>query len=82
MPGQGLIEHETKANWLRLQDVFSSENGYSLWGDSGISPYDIRQGNIGNCWFIAAASAMAERRDRLERLFINENLEENGGISP
>ena len=65
-----------------MQDTFSFENGYSLWGENGISPEDIRQGGVGDCWFIAAASAMAERSDRLERLFINEDNEFTGGICP
>ena len=32
---------------------------------------DIRQGVIGNCWFMAAASALAEKPGRLEKIFLN-----------
>ena len=41
---------------------------------------DIRQGAIGNCWFMAAASALAEKPKRLERIFLNtsDKLNMNG----
>ena len=31
----------------------------------------MRQGEIGNCWFIAGASALAENKGRLEKVFLN-----------
>jgi len=80
MAGEGLKHHEEQANWLRVKDIFPFEDDFSLWGEHGISPTDIRQGNVGDCWFIAAASAMAERSDRLERLFINQDDKETGGV--
>ena len=80
MEGEGLKEHEEIAQWLRVKDTFTFEKGYSLWGEHGISPEDIRQGDVGDCWFIAAASAMAERSERLERVFINQDDQHTGGI--
>lgn len=32
---------------------------------------DVRQGAVGNCWFMAAASALAEKPGRVEKLFLN-----------
>ena len=71
MAGEGLKKHEKKAHWYRLKDVFPMESGYSMFGEQGVTPYDIRQGEVGDCWFIAAASAMAERSQRLERIFVD-----------
>ena len=34
---------------------------------------DIRQGAVGNCWFMAAASALAEKPHRLEKIFLNQD---------
>ena len=35
----------------------------------------MRQGSIGNCWFISAASALAEVPGRVEKIFLNANNE-------
>ena len=52
--------------WARAQDIFP---GKSLFGD-GISPDDIDQGGLGNCWFLAAISAIAEKPGRMEKVFL------------
>ena len=62
----------------RAKDVFTSEKGYSLFGKNGITPQDMRQGAIGNCWFISAASALSEKAGRLEKVFLNEEISANG----
>ena len=49
----------------------------SFWGSDGITPMDIRQGALGNCWFMAAASALAEKPKRLENIFLNNSEEMN-----
>ena len=35
----------------------------------------MRQGSIGNCWFISAASALSEHPGRVEKIFLNANNE-------
>ena len=60
------------ASWTRAYDTFSQTN--TLFGN-GITPEDIIQGAIGDCWFMSAASALAEEPGRLEKVFLNE---ENG----
>jgi len=34
----------------------------------------MAQGGIGNCWYIAAAAALAEFPDRLDKVVENANL--------
>ena len=58
-----------KINWSGLNAVFGPR-GRTLFGD-GISPDDVRQGSLGNCWFLAAASAIAEEKGRMEKVFVN-----------
>lgn len=69
----------TKAEWAESIDIrYAEEDGYSLWGSEGIDPNDIFQGQLGNCWFMHAASAIAKRPHRLERVFLNDELSNNG----
>ena len=42
-----------------------------------MSPLDIRQGGLGNCWFLSAASSLAEVPGRLENIFLNNDNELN-----
>ena len=42
-----------------------------MWGTNGIDVMDVRQGAVGNCWFMAACSALAEKDQRLEKIFLN-----------
>ena len=41
----------------------------------------MRQGTIGNCWFIAAAAALAVEPERLEKVFHHEEKYDVNGIS-
>ena len=58
--------------WKRAKNLFNDANN-DLWGSNGISPNDIKQGGLGNCWFLAGASALAEHPHRIERMFLNED---------
>ena len=37
----------------------------------------MNQGGVGNCWFIAAASSVAEVPGRLEKVFLNTDTKLN-----
>lgn len=60
--------------WTRAQTL---NKGASLWGSEGIRPDDVRQGLLGNCWFLAAASAIAEKPQRMEKVFLNNTPDLN-----
>lgn len=38
----------------------------------------MRQGYLGNCWFISAAAALAEVPQRVENLFVNDAVNDEG----
>ncbi len=61
-----------EVKWGRAQEVFGN---HSMFGEKGIEPSDVRQGYIGNCWFLAAASALAEVPGRLENVWIDTDNE-------
>ena len=60
--------------------MYPTSDGFSLWGETGIRPGDVDQGQIGDCWFISAASALAEDYERLERVFLNTEASTSVGI--
>ncbi len=73
-----MASYESVIEWGRILDEFPS---LSLFGLNGITPADVRQGAIGNCWFMAGASAVAEVSGRLEHVFLNnENRVSQTGI--
>ena len=65
-----------RPDWVRLSEVF--DDSYSLWGTKGVRPQDIAQGSIGNCWYLAAAAALAEYPDRLERVVEDTKINNQG----
>ena len=69
------VQVEPEITWRRAADI---DGTHTLFGDNGaVSPMDIRQGWIGNCWFLSAASALAEVPGRLESTFLNNDNELN-----
>ena len=60
---------------MRVGEKYPS---YTLWGPSGVTPTDIAQGEIGNCWIIASLSAMAEYPERIHNIFYNTEVSRTG----
>ena len=59
---------DASLKWKRAKDAFAD---HTLFGTNGVTPQDLRQGAIGNCWFISAASALSEHPGRVEKMFLN-----------
>jgi hypothetical protein len=59
---------EDRITFHRISEKFANNH---MWGTNGIDPLDVRQGAVGNCWFMAACSALAEKDERLEKVFLN-----------
>jgi len=55
--------------WKRPEQIFER---FKLF--EGIDPTDIRQGIIGDCYFLAALSALAENPERIKRLFKSQEV--------
>ena len=69
-----MANFESRVQWKRASEEFP---GNPFWGLRGITPIDVRQGAVGDCWFMVAASALAEQPDRLEKIFLNVSGETN-----
>jgi len=47
-------------SWERAFEIKKNSKPASLWGAKGILPAGVKQGYLGNCWWVAVASALAE----------------------
>ena len=73
--GPAQIHKGGQINWTRVSSSLMDE--HTLFGEQ-LTPDDILQGQIGNCWWMAALSALAEYPGRVENLFLNRQLSEAG----
>lgn len=46
--------------------------------DESISPSDIAQGTLANCYFLSVLSALAEKPERIKKLFIDKEINDKG----
>lgn len=53
--------------WKRPEQVFQGD--YNVFQGS-IDPNDVKQGILGDCYFLAAVSAIAENQNRIKKLFL------------
>lgn len=47
--------------WKRPSEMAGVSGTPDLWGAKGVLPHGIGQGQLGDCWFLAAISALAEK---------------------
>jgi len=70
-----LVDPEDKVEWLRPHDIcrrLGIDKGPSLFVNS-FDRFDINQGEIGNCWFLAALAHLAEHREYLQLIIPDLN---------
>lgn len=69
------IDYFRKIEWKRPEQVF--KGSYNVFqGD--IDPNDVKQGVLGDCYFLAAVSAIAEHQDRIKKLFLTREVTKSG----
>ena len=65
--------------WLRVSDVPELvKEGKSYLYEGEIEPNDIKQGHLGDCYFLTSLSCLAEWPIRIRKLFINEETNKYG----
>jgi len=72
--------------WARPRQVIGSQAyNYKLFASEGepclfkhVSPRDIQQGYLGDCWMVSSFSALAEYPDRVRALFKQKELSVDG----
>ncbi len=61
--------------WKRAKDLFG-QGQYDLF--RGIDPGDIKQGSLGNCYFLCSLASLAEYPDLIKRLFDYDSVNQYG----
>ena len=63
-----LYGHVSDISWDRAKNIVADAVTFG----AKIEPWDIFQGAIGDCYFLAAGSAIAEHDDRIKGVFVPE----------
>ena len=62
-------------SWKRISDIFQN-NKYDLFNTLDVD--DIKQGIIGNCYFLCVLSSFAKRPEIYDKIFIDKKIKVNG----
>lgn len=65
--------------WSRASAILG-QGKYTLLGKNDPSPSDIRQGQLGDCYFLCSLASMAEQPSLIRRLFYLKELNDHGVI--
>ena len=58
-------------HWRRATEFPSAKTNIPELFKNGIDPNDIKQGMLGDCYFVAALATLAEWPDRVTKLFVS-----------
>ena len=60
--------------WKRANEIYDPVYMFQ----DGIEPNDIEQGQLGNCYFLAVLSSLAEYPERVQAMFVTKEINEAG----
>uniref|UniRef100_A0A0G4IAI3 Calpain catalytic domain-containing protein n=1 Tax=Chromera velia CCMP2878 TaxID=1169474 RepID=A0A0G4IAI3_9ALVE len=79
--GPACVERFAEREWIRASHLaVSNSNGDTRMNKlfDEINPADLRQGQLGNCWLIAALACVAEFPGKIENLFETKRFSREG----
>ena len=62
-------------SWKRISDIFK-DNKYDLFNTLDVD--DIKQGIIGNCYFLCVLSSFAKRPEIYDKIFVDKKIKKSG----
>ena len=68
------------AEWVRVAELFPSTSPPTLLS-APLSPDDVRQGGLGDCWFMSALAVLTLRSELVFGLFLTPHLSECGACA-
>ena len=71
-------EWKQRCDWKRPEEVYGRGN-YCVF--ARVEASDVTQGILGNCYFLAAVSALAENPHRIKALFHSKTVTESGAYA-
>ena len=77
---QEKVEEWAEFTWARATDVpelNDDEGQLAIFADA-ITPTDIQQGLLGDCYFLSVLSVLTEKPERIERLFAISEMNQQG----
>ncbi len=74
-----VTKHWTSITWKKASEIPSLKNASHKMDifPEKVSPNDVVQGGLGDCWFLTTISALAEYPERIKKLFLNDKHETN-----
>ena len=72
------VEDQEYYDWKRIQDDGLRSTKLTIFDKEGVNATDVRQGALGDCYLLAALSALAHRRPGLIRKIFHPNSSEKG----
>lgn len=75
MPNHIDADEWRKYQWRRASDVYG-KGKFKIYDE--ISPTDIVQGQLGDCYFLSAVSSLAEKPERVKNIFLTKEVNDAG----
>jgi calpain-15 len=68
-----------RIGWRRASDIYRTK-AFCIF-NKDIGPGDIKQGELGDCYFLSVLSVLAEKPHLIQRLFLTPTINKNGCYS-
>jgi calpain-15 len=78
---QSKVREFRRIKWIRaseVPDLIDRQEGSLEVFKGGVHPDDIKQGSLGDCYFLSPLSVLSENPDRIRKLFVTDKANQFG----